>query len=142
MLTSSAPLTDFTTDREALLAFKKAITVDTSGVLSKKWLTNTSICDWTGVSCGIKHHRVTALNLSNIGLHGNLTPHLGNLTFLRSLDISYNYFSGNIPSSIFNISRLELINLLGNKLSGSIPTNLVSLLNLQVLDLSSNNLTG
>ncbi|KAG8375421.1 hypothetical protein BUALT_Bualt10G0098300 [Buddleja alternifolia] len=79
------------TDQDALLAFKATITSDIYGILANNWsANNTSVCYWIGVSCGIKHQRVTSLNLSGFHVRGTVAPHLGNLTFLRSLDISFN----------------------------------------------------
>ncbi|KAG6388748.1 hypothetical protein SASPL_150180 [Salvia splendens] len=102
--------------------FQKAITVDTNGVLSNNWLiNNTSICEWAGVSCGINRHRVTALNLSNFALHGKLTPHLGNLTFLQSLDISSNNFTGVLPIELSKLRHLKQVIGTSNNFSGEIP---------------------
>ncbi|XP_047961869.1 leucine-rich repeat receptor-like kinase protein CLV1B [Salvia hispanica] len=143
MLTSSAQLTDLTTDRDALLTFKKAITVDTRGALSKKWLTNTSICDWAGASCGIKHQRVTALDLSNFGLHGSLSPHLGNLTFLQSLDVSSNNFTGVLPAELSKLRHLKIVNATCNNFSGEIPRGILTNMSvLEYIDLRFNNLSG
>ncbi|KAG6390343.1 hypothetical protein SASPL_148076 [Salvia splendens] len=142
-LTSSSTLTDFSTDQDALLAFKNAIIVDTNGVLSNSWLTNTSICDWNGVSCGIKHHRVTALNLSNFALHGKLTPHLGNLTFLQSLDISSNNFIGALPAELSKLRRLKQVNATSNNFTGEIPRGILTNMSLlEDIDLGFNQLSG
>ncbi|XP_057785126.1 receptor kinase-like protein Xa21 [Salvia miltiorrhiza] len=138
-LTSSATLFD----EDALLAFKNSITLDTNGVLSSSWLANTSVCEWTGVSCGTKHRRVTALNLSGLALRGNLVPHLGNLTFLRSLDVSSNNFTGVLPSQLSNLRRLKEINAGFNRLSGEIPTAIFTNMSaLEKIDLNSNKLSG
>ncbi|XP_047953535.1 putative receptor-like protein kinase At3g47110 [Salvia hispanica] len=142
-LTSPASLTDFSTDQDALLAFKQAITVDTNGVLSNNWLPNNSICHWTGVSCGIKHHRVTALNLSNFSLHGKLTPHLGNLTFLQSLDVSSINFTGVLLAELSNLRRLKQVNATSNNFTGEIPRGILTNMSLlEDIDLRFNNLSG
>lgn len=142
-LKSSATPLDLTTDQDALLAFKKGITLDTNGVLSNNWLTNTSVCYWTGVSCGIKHHRVTALNLSGFALGGNLAPHIGNLTFLQSFDVSSNSFTGAIPSELTKLRRLKKINVKSNNLSGDMPRGIFTNMSvLEEIDLRSNKLSG
>ncbi|XP_047977661.1 LRR receptor-like serine/threonine-protein kinase EFR isoform X2 [Salvia hispanica] len=138
-LTSSQPI-DSNSDQDALLAFKKSIT---NGALSNKWLTNTSICDWAGVSCGSKHRRVTSLSLTGFGLEGNLTPHLGNLTFLQSLDISSNSLTGVLPTELSKLQRLQEINAASNNLSGEIPKGIFTNMSALVeIDLSNNKLSG
>lgn len=81
------------TDRASLLAFKTEITEDSLGALAS-WNNSLHICKWAGVACGLKHQRVTSLNLQGLKLSGTISPHLGNLSFLRSLDLSDNYFQG------------------------------------------------
>ncbi|KAL3638683.1 hypothetical protein CASFOL_016590 [Castilleja foliolosa] len=129
-LTLSKPtFFNFTTDQNALIAFKNTISVD-GLVLKQNWSTNTSVCYWIGVSCGPKHQRVTALNVSGLELKGTIAPHLGNLTFLRSLDISSNnltasnQLTGPIPNGMFSIPSLVNINMIDNRLSGKLPNDL------------------
>ncbi|XP_047977663.1 probable LRR receptor-like serine/threonine-protein kinase At3g47570 [Salvia hispanica] len=141
LLTLNLPALTSATDQDALLAFKKAITLDPSHVLSNKWSTNTSICSWTGVSCS-QLNRVTALNLSGYALHGTLAPHLGNLTFLQSLDLSSNNFNGNIPTQIGNLSMLRTLSVSYNKLEGDIPSSIFNISSLEYLSLGNNRLTG
>ncbi|CAA0809801.1 Probable LRR receptor-like serine/threonine-protein kinase [Striga hermonthica] len=134
-----------TTDKNALVKFKTSITSDPYRLLDTNWSTdtNSSVCQWIGVSCGTKHNnRVTGLNISSFGLGGTLSPHLGNLTFLRYLDISYNTFAGPIPSELSRLSRLRSIYLSSNNLTGSIPQELSRLQGLQMLFLDNNQLTG
>ncbi|GER37800.1 leucine-rich receptor-like protein kinase family protein [Striga asiatica] len=134
-----------TTDKNSLVKFKTSITSDPYRLLATKWSTdtNSSVCQWIGVSCSAKHNnRVTGLNISGFGLGGTLSPHLGNLTFLRYLDISYNIFTGPIPRELSRLSRLRSIYLSSNNLTGSIPQELSRLQGLQMLFLDNNQLTG
>lgn len=74
-----------------------------------------------GVLC--KHGgRVTELNLQGLDLVGTISPHLGNLSALRSLCLQNNHFVGNIPNQIGSLGRLRILNLSGNLLTGSIPS--------------------
>ncbi|CAA0809798.1 LRR receptor-like serine/threonine-protein kinase EFR [Striga hermonthica] len=134
-----------TTDQNALVKYKTSITSDPYRLLATNWSTdtNSSVCQWIGVSCGTKHkNRVTGLNISGFGLGGTLSPHLGNLTFLRYLDISYNTFAGPIPSELSRLSRLRSIYLSSNNFTGSTPQELSRLQGLQMLFLHNNQLTG
>ncbi|KAL8482021.1 hypothetical protein ACS0TY_028251 [Phlomoides rotata] len=139
-IVSSATISNFTTDQNALLAFKTSLTSDS--LLTKNWSTNTPTCSWVGVSCGFKHRRVTALNVSGYQLVGTISPHLGNLTFLRSLDISYNNFTGVIPSELFKLRRLEEMNMGFNNLTGEIPPWFGGLPQLQYIYLGNNSFSG
>ncbi|GFQ07948.1 LRR receptor-like serine/threonine-protein kinase efr [Phtheirospermum japonicum] len=137
----SATTLDLTTDQNALVALKNTITWDPYGALDKNWSSNTSVCYWIGVSCGTKHQRVAALNISGFALRGTLPPHLGNLTFLRYLDISFNNFTGLIP---YELSRLHrTLRLRNNTFSGKIPRPLFNNNSkLQTIDMGFNSLNG
>ncbi|GJY56216.1 kinase-like domain-containing protein, partial [Tanacetum coccineum] len=113
------------TDYLALLSFKSKITYDPYKVLTS-WNHSFHFCDWSGVSCGKRHKRVTALRLFSKGLEGSLSPHVGNLSFLRALYLPNNSFQGTIPRELGRLSRLRRLHLGANKFSGVIPTNLSS----------------
>ncbi|KAL2503504.1 LRR receptor-like serine/threonine-protein kinase FLS2 [Abeliophyllum distichum] len=130
------------TDQEALVAFKSRITFDPQNILAKNWSTGASVCNWIGVSCGVQHNRVTALNLSNFELEGTVDPHLGNLTFLRSLDISFNRFRGVIPDELSRLSRLKEIILASNNFNGNVPSWFGNLPKLEHMLLNYNSFTG
>ncbi|KAG8374369.1 hypothetical protein BUALT_Bualt11G0124700 [Buddleja alternifolia] len=142
-LCSSRNFFNSSTDQDALLAFKSTISPDSYGILAHNWSTNsTSICFWIGVYCGIKHQRIIALNLSDFNLRGTVAPHLGNLTFLRSLDISFNNFTGIIPNELSNLHRLKEINVGFNFFTGEVPSWLGILPKLQHIHLNNNTFTG
>ncbi|XP_057785174.1 putative receptor-like protein kinase At3g47110 [Salvia miltiorrhiza] len=141
-LSSTKIILNYSTDKQSLVSFKSSIISDPNSMLISNWSTNTSICEWAGVSCGRTHQRVTALNVSGFALRGNLSPHLGNLTFLRSLDISSNNFSGSIPSHLTKLRRLKLINAGFNNFTGEIPSWLGSLSQLQHIHLNNNTFSG
>ncbi|XP_057484599.1 putative receptor-like protein kinase At3g47110 [Actinidia eriantha] len=130
------------TDRQALLAFKDSITEDPLGVISS-WNSTVHFCEWAGVSCSNQHPgRVTVLNLERKKLAGTIPPHLGNLSFLRGINLRVNSFRGTIPQELGLLSRLRYLNLSQNAFQGEIPSNLSYCSNLQVIDLSYNNLVG
>ncbi|XP_058111201.1 probable LRR receptor-like serine/threonine-protein kinase At3g47570 [Magnolia sinica] len=131
------------TDLLALLKFKHLITDDPLHSLSS-WNHTLHFCHWQGVKCAGPRHpqRVTALNLTGQNLVGSLSPFIGNLTFLRRIDLSANSFYGPIPEEIVRLFRLRYLVLSINIFTGEIPANLNHCFKLQVLNLYGNQLTG
>ncbi|XXG39573.1 hypothetical protein AAC387_Pa01g0504 [Persea americana] len=129
------------TDRLALLAFKTEITADPSQALSS-WNDSLHFCEWRGVTCGRKHQRVSTLNLTSLSLEGALSPHIANLSFLTSIDLSTNRFHGRVPFALGHLFRLQQLNLSFNSLQGEIPSAISNCSKLLVVDISSNNLAG
>lgn len=130
------------TDQIALMAFKAAIDQDPFGALSS-WNDSLHYCDWNGVLCSHRHpDRVTILNLTSQGLVGTLSPHIGNLSFLRAIYLKKNSFHGQIPPDIGNLFRLQHIEFANNSFDGEIPKNLSRCQNLKYLSLIDNSLTG
>jgi Leucine-rich repeat (LRR) protein len=148
-------------DRLSLLEFKNSISLDPQQALAS-WNDSIHFCNWEGVSCGTTRNRVTNLELGNRGLVGQISPSLGNLTFLKHLSLATNRFSGQIPASLGQLHHLQTLYLSNNTLHGVIPTfqncskleklwldgnNLLDgfpglPLELKQLELGSNNLSG
>eukprot|EP00253_Pinus_taeda_P018223 PITA_18223 len=108
------------------------------------WSLAVPLCNWSAVTCSHRHplDRVTTLNLTAMGLQGTISPALGNLSFLHSLDLSRNKLHGHIPLQLGRLFRLRTLTLSFNQLDGSIPMELGSLTRLQFLNLAVNSLTG
>ncbi|KAE8676987.1 putative Leucine-rich repeat protein kinase family protein [Hibiscus syriacus] len=138
----SMNLTTILTDQSALLAFKDHVIHDPQNVLATNWSSSSPVCNWFGVICGSNHRRVTALNLTGLGLVGTLPPHLGNLSFLSLISITENSFHGRLPVQLSNLHRLKHIDFGNNSFSGEIPSWLGSLTELRVLRLYYNNFNG
>jgi Leucine-rich repeat (LRR) protein len=154
------------TDLLSLLDFKRAIISDPRQALSSWHAGGIPHCQWEGVTCSLTHPgRVTILNLGELSLSGPIPPSVGNLTFLKILNLTVNGFNGGlppldrlhklqqlllrdnsfqgtIPETITNCSYLETLDLFGNFLIGEIPLNIGLLSNLSFLQISRNNLTG
>ncbi|XP_076925611.1 uncharacterized protein LOC143588519 [Bidens hawaiensis] len=141
IVTISASFGGNETDHMALLSFKNLITQDPYGALSS-WNASSHFCDWTGVSCGKRHRRVTRVLLISRGLKGSLSPHVGNLSFLREFWLFNNSIEGSIPHELGRLSRLRILNLSYNKFLGFLPTNLSGCSNLEKLETHHNMLVG
>ena len=128
------------TDQLSLLEFKKAISLDPQQALAS-WNDSNHFCNWQGVTCRTRTNRVTNLDLGNRGLVGQISPSLGNLTFLKHLSLATNRFSGQIPASLGQLHRLQILYLSNNTLHGFIPT-FENCSNLEELWLNGNNLIG
>ncbi|GLT55859.1 hypothetical protein SLA2020_289450 [Shorea laevis] len=130
------------TDKLALLALKDRILEDPLMVMSS-WNETLHFCEWKGVSCSRQPEgRVIMLNLAGQHLVGSVPPHIGNLTFLRHMDLNSNMFNGEIPREVGHLFRLRYLNLSGNAFQGKIPSNLGFCSNLQVISLNGNSLEG
>ncbi|KAJ9683797.1 hypothetical protein PVL29_016342 [Vitis rotundifolia] len=129
------------TDRLALLEFKAKITDDPVGVL-KSWNKSIHFCQWRGVTCGRRHQRVTMLDLHSKKLVGSISPRIGNLTFLRVLQLEENGFNHEIPPEIGHLRRLQTLSQSNNSLSGEIPANLSRSSNLMYIYAGRNRLAG
>nr|GMC73395.1 probable LRR receptor-like serine/threonine-protein kinase At3g47570 [Ipomoea batatas] len=133
------------TDRLALLEFKHRISSDdTNGVeVLNSWNDSVHHCGWQGVSCGHRHQRVVGLELPEMGLVGTISPHIGNLTFLRILHLDRNMFHGEIPGEIGGLFRLRSLVLSVNALTGEVSKlNLSSCVHLRGLYFAQNGLQG
>ncbi|KAL0740925.1 hypothetical protein Bca4012_082438 [Brassica carinata] len=129
------------TDRRALLGFKSQVSKDKQ-VLFSSWNSSFPLCSWKGVTCGLKHKRVTRLDLAGLQLGGVIPPSIGNLSFLISLDLFNNSFGGTIPNEVGYLFRLHYLDMSFNDLEGGVHSEIGSLKKLVMLNLGENNLTG
>ncbi|CAN1779949.1 Probable LRR receptor-like serine/threonine-protein kinase At3g47570 [Linum perenne] len=126
------------TDRLSLLEFKNEITSDPDGFLNS-WNDSSHFCNWPGVTCS-NQQRVTSLSLPNHDLAGTLSPHIGNFTFLHTLNLTSNSFRGQIPPQIGKLRHLQILSLSVNLFTGEILRNLISCIQLRIILLSRNSL--
>ncbi|CAK9145166.1 unnamed protein product [Ilex paraguariensis] len=129
------------TDREALLSFKSLISMEPPNALST-WDPNSSPCNWTGVVCNKLRQRVVELDLSDMGITGSISPHIGNLSFLRSLQLQHNRFTGTLPDQLGNLFRLRIMNISSNSVEGAIPRNISRCRELRIIDMMQNEISG
>ncbi|XP_018476975.2 probable LRR receptor-like serine/threonine-protein kinase At3g47570 [Raphanus sativus] len=127
------------TDKQALLMFKSQVSEEKKVLLSS-WNNSFPLCRWTGVTCGRKHKRVTGLDLGGFQLGGVISPYIGNLSFLISLNFTDNSFGETIPQELGNLFRLQHLVMAFNFHNGGIPASLFNCSRLLELDLFSNHL--
>ncbi|PUZ58078.1 hypothetical protein GQ55_5G480100 [Panicum hallii var. hallii] len=129
-------------DEAALLAFRAGLSDHSSSTLAS-WNGSTGVCAWEGVACnGRRPPRVVALSLPFNGIAGTISPAIGNLTYLQTLNLSSNRFSGEIPPSFGRLIRLQTLDVGNNSLSGMLPANLSYCTSLTTLILHYNRLSG
>ncbi|KAJ7968752.1 Receptor-like protein kinase [Quillaja saponaria] len=112
---------DINTDQSVLLTLKDHITHDPNNTIAQNWSTSTCVCNWIGITCGVRHLRVTVLNLSYMGLVGTIPPHIGNLSFLNYLNLANNSFHGSLPNELSRLHRLEIFSVRFNNFAREIP---------------------
>ncbi|GLJ27447.1 hypothetical protein SUGI_0538760 [Cryptomeria japonica] len=128
-------------DQQALTAFKKSLILDPFNSL-QNWSPSLSLCNWTGVICSSRRERVAYLNLRGKGLVGPISPLVGNLSFLRVLDLFNNSLQGPLPYQLGKLFRLRILRLSYNRLEGPIPSTIGDCNSLQILSLYVNHLSG
>ena len=128
------------TDRAPLAALHNA-TNGAGWTTRTNWLSDRPLGEWHGVTTD-QSGRVTQISLPGNNLVGNISPQLGSLDNLETLDLSGNLLDGSIPSQLGRLSNLRTLDLSDNLLDGTIPSQLGSLSSLRTLDLSENQLTG
>ena len=125
-------------DCALLLRVKDAL----AGDAPLNWREEVPVDDWLGVVMDHSRGRVTALELTQMGLDGRIPAELGQLAGLVSLRLGRNRLAGGIPPELGNLVDLRLLALDGNLLAGSVPPELGKLSRLTDLWLHGNRLIG
>lgn len=124
---------------QALMDIKEALR-DPRGVLDNWDANAVDPCSWAMVTCS--QGQVVNLGIPSQGLHGTLSPSIGNLTSLQTVLLQSNNITGPIPAELGKLSKLQTIELSDNLFTGEIPTSLSHLKNLHYLRLNNNSLSG
>jgi hypothetical protein len=95
------------TDRLALLKIKELIARNPFNSLSS-WNDSTHFCRWQGITCGRKHQRVTAMYLPGYNLSGSISPYIGNLSFLRVVNLRDNFLHGKFHNKLLICSGCKI----------------------------------
>ncbi|XP_010662268.1 receptor-like protein 6 isoform X3 [Vitis vinifera] len=98
-------------------------------------------CSWDGVECDRETGHVIGLHLASSCLYGSINSNstLFSLVHLRRLDLSDNDFNySQIPFGVGQLSRLRSLDLSSDRFAGQIPSELLALSKLVFLNLSAN----
>lgn len=85
-----------------------------------------SHCTWSGITCSSIEPMsvVTELILPQYGMSGQLPWGVfSRLTFLKTLNVSYNALTGPIPLDIQNCTSMNTFAVMNNTLNGTLPPN-------------------
>ncbi|KAE9596246.1 hypothetical protein Lal_00048720 [Lupinus albus] len=126
-------------ESSALLKWKTNLDNQSQASLSS-WTSSTSFCMWQGIVCD-EYKSVSTINVTNLGLRGNIPKEIGELRSLKYLLFGSNRFYGSIPSTIGMLTNLVELDLSQNSLSGTIPS-ITNFINLEKLWLFNNSLSG
>ena len=113
-----------------------------AGTAPLNWHVDVPVDDWRGVTVDRARGRVTALDLTQMGLNGHIPGELGGLAGLVSLRLGRNRLVGEIPPELGDLVDLRILTLDGNLLTGSVPPELGKLSKLTDLGLRWNRLSG
>ncbi len=116
-VTNPATNTELVSDCESLLGLRDTI----RGTGRLNWTAGKAMSEWMGVTVSGTPQRVTALNLADLGLDGQLSGLLGNLTGLTALDLSGNPLTGMLPSKLALLESLTTVSISGASFTGCAP---------------------
>ena len=131
-------------DCEVLLRIRDKL----AGNATLNWDSSQRISQWDGITIEGSPPRVEKLQFAAAGLNGVVPPELGQLTELKSLQLSgesplpRNALTGSIPPELGNLTKLESLSLDWNFLSGPVPKELWNMTSLTYLRIGGNFLTG
>lgn len=111
-------------------------------------LTELRVTDLSGPSMTfpplLNAEHLTELVLRNCKIYGQIPPYLGQMKYLKVLDLSFNNLTGQIPENFEGLDELEYLYLTDNTLTGDIPSWMLrnKRSNKVNMDISYNNFTG
>ncbi|GMI07393.1 hypothetical protein TrLO_g7578 [Triparma laevis f. longispina] len=98
------------------------------------------VSEWEGIV--VDQDRVVKITWSEKSFIEQISPEIGRLNKLKTLDLASNQLRGPIPDVLGNLKELEILHLDGNLLSKSIPPTLGGCKKLEELHLDRNKLQG
>ncbi|KAL7487175.1 hypothetical protein ACHAW6_012773 [Cyclotella cf. meneghiniana] len=109
--------------------------------ISEWWLSASSECEWSGVSCG-NNGTVIKLELDSVNLIGTIPPEISGLRYLKIMSLGFNYLHGTLPSELGKLTSLTYLYVGNNYLKGTLPSELGDLVKLTFLKFEFNEFTG
>ena len=116
-MTSPDTNTELVADCESLLGLRDTI----RGTAKLNWTAGKPMSEWMGVTVSGTPQRVTGLNLADLGLDGELSGLLGELTGLTTLNLSGDALTGMLPSKLGQLTNLTTVSLTGTDFEGCAP---------------------
>nr|AMM43079.1 LRR-RLK [Vernicia montana] len=132
----------------ALRAVTRALRLPSMPYISREYCNDGKSEDSITVGCNCTEKNgtvchITRISTSSIDLSGGrIHENVSHLTYLKTLDLSYNHLHCTIPESLGNLKSLVTLNLHNNFLNGSIPSSFQGLSSLKTLSLRNNKLSG
>lgn len=136
-LVTTSSASTLITDFHALIALKNGFEIASPDLNTWNSSNPTSVCSWVGIKC--LKGRVVSLDLTDMNLYGSVSSVFLTLDKLTDLSLAGNNFTGEIR--IGNLSSLRSLNISNNAFDGRLDWNYTSLENLEVLDAYNNNFT-
>ena len=118
---------DETESRAALVDFYAATHGEVWNTNTGWNSTNSSYCDWYGVTCSDISTDVTNLYMYDNGLAGTITSQLALLDLLQRVDVSQTLLSGTIPQELSSLTALQRVYGFRTSLSGTLSVHLCTL---------------
>ena len=118
---------DETESRAALVDFYAATHGEVWSTNTGWNSTNSSYCDWYGVTCSDISTDVTNLDMHDNGLAGTITSQLALLKLLQWVDVSQTLLSGSIPQELSSLTALQGLYGFRTSLSGTLSVHLCTL---------------
>eukprot|EP00768_Dysnectes_brevis_P004942 gnl/Dysnectes_brevis/3578_a4550_309.p1 GENE.gnl/Dysnectes_brevis/3578_a4550_309~~gnl/Dysnectes_brevis/3578_a4550_309.p1 ORF type:complete len:243 (+),score=78.21 gnl/Dysnectes_brevis/3578_a4550_309:688-1416(+) len=105
------------------------------------WLSNTHECNWSNLECN-SAHQLTIIDLSEVGMLGQLPPDIGCFPHLKTLNLGSNRMRSTIPDTLCDMRALKYVTLDDAGIYGGIPQCLGMVESLQYLYADNNALDG
>jgi hypothetical protein len=92
-----------------------------AGTSGSVWLSTNDYCSWQGIVCDSACNYVTVLELSGVGMKGNLPSSFAELNGLQVIDFSHNSINGTLPTNVLSVfGSLQTLNIYSTDIFGSL----------------------
>ncbi|CAH9134359.1 unnamed protein product [Cuscuta epithymum] len=109
-----------------------------NNITPQSWNKNNDKCEWENVECDDSTSRVSGIHIGNLSLGGTLPDTLGNLTYLKTLEVMDNHIGGALPDFGGQLTILETLNLSNNNFTAIPPEFFSGMASLVTVSLDNN----